>query len=144
MEEEKGQKTNWFLILIGLSCLAVIAVTFYSFYFQKNYDFFVETACDPTIEECFERDCTNPADCPPNGYSHFKRYTLNASDFSQCENEDCKNACETGAIECEQSACEENEEWGETCVSPETLAEIEESLLEETPTENEAEEVITE
>ena len=117
-KEEK--KINWFLWLIGLSCLAVITVSFYSFYFKKNYDFIVETPCDATKEECFQRDCTNPDDCPPNGLSSFKRYSLNANDFAKCENEDCTKACESGAIKCEQIKCAVDTETGESCLSPES------------------------
>lgn len=115
MPEEK--KSDWFLWLIGLSCLTVIAVSFYFFYFQKDYDFIVETACDPLKEECFQRDCTNPDDCPPNGLSSFKRYSLKASDFQFCENEDCTTACESGQINCERIKCEEDIDFGESCIS---------------------------
>jgi hypothetical protein len=124
MDETKEEKSgNWFLWAIVLCCAVAVAVSFYSFYFNKNYDFIVETACDPAKEECFERDCTNPDDCPPNGLSDFKRYSLNAGDFKMCENEDCTLACETALIECIQLECVEDPEWGEYCVSPETVTE---------------------
>ena len=113
------QKTNWFLWLIGLSCLAVIVSSFYSLYFKKNYEFVVETSCNPEVDICFERDCTNPDDCPPNGLSDFKRYKLNAGDFSKCENEDCTLACETGLINCTQVTCVADELLGESCTTPE-------------------------
>ncbi|OGI94686.1 hypothetical protein A3A03_00135 [Candidatus Nomurabacteria bacterium RIFCSPLOWO2_01_FULL_40_18] len=112
----EGEKnSNWFLWLIGISCLAVIASAFYFFYFQKNYDFIVEVACDPSQETCFQRDCSNPDDCPPNGLSDFKRYSLNAGNFQMCENEDCENACETETIQCEPVECTEDLTVGESC-----------------------------
>jgi hypothetical protein len=117
---EKDPGFNWFLWLISISCLAVILGAFYFFYYQKDYDFIVEVACDPTVESCTERDCTNPDDCPPNGLSDFKRYSVPASDFEKCENEDCTTACEMGIIECELQECEEAPDYGEYCVSPET------------------------
>ncbi len=117
---EEDKKGNWFLWLIGASCLVVIVASFYSFYFQKNYDFIVEVSCDPLKETCFQRDCSNPDDCPPNGLFDFKRYSLNAGDFKMCENEDCANACETGAIKCEPIVCMEDEEMGESCSVLET------------------------
>jgi hypothetical protein len=113
MQEES--KHNWFLILISLSCLAVIASAFYFFYFKKDYEFVVEVSCDITQETCFQRDCTNPDDCPPNGLSDFKRYTLNAGDFQKCENGDCKIACEAGTIKCEPVECSEDLDVGESC-----------------------------
>lgn len=122
---EGEKKSDWFLWLIGLSCLAAIGCAFYFFYYQKDYDFIVETACDPTKETCFQRDCANPDDCPPNGLSEFKRYSLNAGDFHACENEDCTAACETGKIKCEPIECAEDEEMGESCSVLETPADNE-------------------
>lgn len=122
----EGNKTNWFTILITLSCLAVVIESFYTFFYQKNYDFIVETACDPTQEECIVRDCSNPDDCPPNQLSEFKRYYVNADDFVQCANEDCRQVCESGIIECEQITCEEDEEYSESCsMIGETMEEME-------------------
>ncbi|MFA6258045.1 MAG: hypothetical protein WC671_03525 [Candidatus Paceibacterota bacterium] len=115
-EEEKEEKKNdWFLWLIGISCLSAIFVSFYFFYFKKDYDFIVEVACDPLKETCFQRDCSNPDDCPPNGLSDFKRFSLNAGDFKVCENEDCASVCETGTIKCEPIECAEDETLGESC-----------------------------
>ncbi len=121
MSEQEGKTNDWFLILISLSCLAVIASAFYFFYYQKNYDFIVEVACDSATETCFQRDCSNPDDCPPNGLSDFKRYSLSAGDFKMCESEDCTNACESGTIKCEQIECTEDEIMGETCSSLELI-----------------------
>ncbi len=117
MSEGAEKKINWFLWLVGISCLIVISTSFYSFYFKKNYDFVVETACDPTMEACFQRDCSNPDDCPPNGLSDFKRYTLSAGDFKECANEDCSSACSTGLIKCEQLECTPDDFLGESCSS---------------------------
>jgi hypothetical protein len=114
---EGDKKSDWFLWLIGVSCLAAIFVSFYFFYFKKDYDFIVEVACDPLKEICFQRDCSNPDDCPPNELSDFKRYSLNAGDFNKCANEDCTEACESGAIKCEPVPCEENLDAGESCSS---------------------------
>ncbi len=114
---EKDKKNNWFLWLIGVCCLAVIFVSFYSFYFKKNYDFIVETPCDINKEECFQRDCTNLDNCPPNGLSIFKRYSLKAVDFPRCNNEDCTQACESGVIKCEKLKCVGDTETGESCSS---------------------------
>lgn len=122
---EEKKSYNIFLYLLLLGCFATIATSFYVFYHQKNYDFIVEVACDPTVEICTQRDCTNPDDCPPNGLGDFKRYYLNAADFEMCENEDCAVACETGAIECELAECEEVPEYGESCSVLETTEETE-------------------
>lgn len=115
MPEEEEKKSDWFLWLISISCLVAIFVSFYFFYYKKDYDFIVEIACDISKEECFQRDCSNLDDCPPNGLSDFKRYSLKANDFKMCENEDCTNACETGTIKCEPIECAEDEIMGESC-----------------------------
>ncbi len=115
MEEQIEKKGGAFLITLLLCCFVIIITSFYFFYYKKDYNFVVETACDTSKEICFQRDCTNPDDCPPNGLSDFKRYSLNAGDFSKCENEDCTKACETGEIKCEPVKCEENLDAGESC-----------------------------
>ena len=112
---DEDKKNNWFLWLIGVSCLVVILVSFCSFYFKKNYNFIVETACDTSKEECFQRDCANPDDCPPNGLSDFKRFSLKASDFQYCQNEDCTMICENRAIKCAPVKCVQDLEAGESC-----------------------------
>lgn len=115
MPEGDKKENNIFLYSLISLCFIAIAVSFYFFYFQKDYEFIVEVSCDPTEEICFQRDCSNPDDCPPNGFSDFKRYTLNAGDFKMCENEDCENACESGAIQCEPIECAEDDIAGESC-----------------------------
>lgn len=112
-----SRESHRFLWLISFSCLVAIGCSFYFLYYKKDYDFVVEVSCDPYQEMCFQRDCSNPDDCPVNGLSDFKRYTLNAADFIKCENEDCEKACETNLINCEQQECEVNEEFGESCSS---------------------------
>lgn len=116
-------KENSFFLLIFLALFLVIASSFYNFYYKKNFDFIIETACDGENEECIYRDCTNPEDCPANQLSIFKRYILNAGDFANCPNEDCKALCEDGGIECELLPCEESEEYGEYCSPIEEVTE---------------------
>jgi len=122
---EEDKKLNWFIILTILCVVAVVGSSFYVFFFQKKYDFIIETTCNPEEEVCLQRDCTNPEDCPPNELSIFKRYSLNANDFKSCENEDCTEACLSGAIECELLECVEDPEYGETCIDPEIYVEPE-------------------
>ena len=75
----------------------------------------IEVTCDPSREVCFQRDCSNPDNCPPDGFSDFKRYSLHASDFKMCLGEDCKNACETGIIKCQPVQCAPSPDDGESC-----------------------------
>ena len=117
MPEEDGKQNDWFLWLISISSVLAISSAFYFLYFQQNYPFVVEVACDISKEACFQRDCTNPDDCPPNQLSDFKRYTLNAADFKMCKDENCAMACETGLIKCEPIKCVEDLEASESCTT---------------------------
>jgi hypothetical protein len=126
---EQKMKFNWFFVLIFVSCLIVIVFAFYSYFYKKNFDFIVEVACDPLVEECLLRDCSS-GECPPNNLEIFKRYVLSAADFQFCENEDCQLVCENNLIECELIPCEENFEFGETCSIKSNFLELEETLFE--------------
>ncbi|MFA6392498.1 MAG: hypothetical protein WCW54_00210 [Candidatus Paceibacterota bacterium] len=117
MPEEK-QKHNIFLYILLAGVIISIFSSFYFFYFKKDFNFIVETKCNPETETCFYRDCTNPDDCPPNGFSYYNTYTLKASNFKMCENEDCLLACTTGAIKCKKTKCTESELSDGTCVAP--------------------------
>jgi hypothetical protein len=121
-EEEKiiEAKYNIFLYILLAGVIIAILSSFYFFYFKKDYDFIVETKCNPETETCFYRDCTNPDDCPPNGLSYYNTYTLKASDFKMCENEDCTVACTTGAISCSKTECTESDINDGVCVRPTT------------------------
>jgi len=119
LEAEKSKKFfTPFIVANVVVFVIVVASNFYFFYFKKNYDFLIEVPCDPTKEECIERDCSVPDSCPPNELSLFKRYSLKASDFKFCPNEDCALVCESGEIECIQEECVEDLEMGESCIYP--------------------------
>ena len=119
-EAEFVKPKNFFTLftIINITIfITVIVSNFYFFYFRKNFQFLVETSCDKSKEQCFERDCTNPDDCPPNGLSVFKRYSLKASDFQYCKDENCQEACESGQIKCTQVKCIKDSEtgWQDLC-----------------------------
>jgi len=116
-EEEK--KHNIFLYVLLIGVIISIASSFYFFYFKKDFNFIVETKCNPETETCFYRDCTNPDDCPPNGFSYYNTYTLRARDFKACGvNEDCLEACTTGAISCTKTECTESDITEGVCITP--------------------------
>ena len=116
---EKEKKHNKFLIiLLGMSIISIFS-SFYFFYNKKDFNFIVETQCNPETETCFYRDCTNPDDCPPNGFTHYNTYTLKASDFKLCgANEDCLASCTTGAISCVKTECTESDLADGVCLAP--------------------------
>lgn len=118
-EGEKDNKHNTLLDILLAGVLIAIAASFYSFYYQKNYDFFIETQCDPSTETCFYRDCENNLDvCPPNNLSYYNQYTIKARDFRFCPDEDCSNTCKTGVINCIKTECTEEDISNGTCLAP--------------------------
>lgn len=124
MPEELNKPKNFFTPFTVLNIvifLGVIVSNFYFFYYKKSYNFIVEVSCDPQKEICFERDCSNPDDCPSNGLSNFKRYSLKASDFKYCHNEDCADACGNNQIKCSPVECKADTEVGESCTSSEII-----------------------
>ena len=118
MLPEEDNKHNIFLYILLAGVLIAIISSFYFFYLKKDYDFIVETKCNPEIETCFYRDCTNPDDCPPNNLSYYNEYTLRAKDFKVCVNEDCTEACTTGIINCVKTECTDSNIEDGTCVVP--------------------------
>ena len=99
-----------------LSFFFAIGVSFYRYYHQKDYDYLVESSCDPIAEHCFSRDCENSADCPPNQLSAYKEYYVKAYDFPRCEDNSCAIACGMNSIKCEAVLCDT--EAGDTCLGP--------------------------
>ena len=117
--KENKNSSNLFLCILLAGVFITIIVSFYSFYYKKNYDFFVETQCNPKTETCFFRDCeVNPDICPPNNLSYYNIYSLNAGDFKSCVNEDCTLVCTTGTINCTKTECTDSDINDGTCVLP--------------------------
>lgn len=104
----KKVPNNLLTILFFIIFLATIGACFYKFYYLQNYKYLVEAQCDPSIETCFVRDCTNPDDCPPNGFEKYKEYYVTAHDFRTCTDNSCKTECESGVIPCEKIDCDES------------------------------------
>lgn len=117
-EKDEGEKNhNIFFNILLAGVLITIITSFYSFYYKKNYDFFVETKCNPEMEACFYRDCEgDPELCPPNNLSYYNQYTIKAKDFRLCPNEDCTSTCESGVIACEKTECTEDDMNNGLCV----------------------------
>lgn|GEM_PF-1267648 len=129
MEKEKSKKFLTLLTIINIFLfLVTIGSCFYYFYIKKDFNITIEVPCDINKEQCIQRDCSNPDDCPLNGLSDFKRYTLNARDFQYCPDEDCSSLCENGGIECEKIECYLDEEMGEDCSMASDIIEVEDTL----------------
>jgi hypothetical protein len=130
MSQESGNdSSNLFIYILLAGVLIVIIASFYSFYFEKNYDFFVETECNPEMETCFFRDCENEPDiCPPNNLSYYNQYTIKANDFKVCKNEDCKEACGLGLIQCIKTECSDGDIAEGVCLLPFSTTEDEELI----------------
>lgn len=119
IEATNDKKRNVFLNVLFGCVLVAIGVSFYNFYFKKNYDFIVETPCDTESEICFYRDCENNPDiCPPNELSYYNQFTIRARDFKYCKDENCKDACKSGEIKCVETMCTGTDIEDGMCVLP--------------------------
>jgi hypothetical protein len=117
MNEKDERKHNIFLYVLFGGVLIAVASSFYFFYFKKDYNFIIETKCNPEMETCFYRDCENSLDgCPPNNLSYYNQYTIKARDFNACENEDCTFACITRVINCIKIECTQEDINNRVCV----------------------------
>lgn len=126
MPNEIENKRNLFAYLLLACVLISIISSFYLFYFKKDYDFFVETRCNPETDVCFFRDCEDsPEVCPPNNLSYYNQYTIKASDFKSCLNEDCTDACDNKIIKCIKTECTEDDINEGVCILPYTSEIIE-------------------
>ncbi len=106
MEDTQKHNTvnGWMYMILGLILITIISV-FYFFFYQKSYDMTVETACDPSFENCFYRDCESE-ECPPSGLSYYSQYTIRAADFSACDGENCTTVCKSPDSPCQEILCD--------------------------------------
>jgi hypothetical protein len=100
---------RWFFGIITALILAAIGYSFYNFYIVKNYDFLVEAPCDPQLQSCYIRDCSDGA-CPPNNLSIYRIFRVKAADFERCSSNSCLNECVNNSIRCIEVECGESEE----------------------------------
>lgn len=90
---QKHLDLNRLINIIFISSFFVVIVgAMFKYYVTKEYNFFIETSCNPDTEYCYSRDCEND-DCPPNGFVDYKRYKLRAYQFDACESDGCENYC---------------------------------------------------
>lgn len=99
-------KKNFLSVLFALMVVVATMAVFYKFYFIRDYTFTVEIYCDPSVEECLERDC-EAEECPPNGFETYQTYSISASDFQFCTNDDCRDFCRNNPGQCELVSGEE-------------------------------------
>jgi hypothetical protein len=124
MPEENKKQTYWLVFLLVGSCIFSIFISFYFYAIKKEHNFFVETACDTTKENCFYRDCeSEDAECPPNNLSYYSKYSIRAKDFPMCVNEDCADFCTSQQKDsCIKIACTQEElDFGECVYKADTI-----------------------
>lgn len=108
-------KRPFILIAVALFALP-IGLSFYKYYFLKDYDYLIEAECDVKNEICYSRDCSNQDDCPPNGLSIYKIYYVKAYDFAKCSDNSCENECGSRLIECTPVPCGDSND--DICTQP--------------------------
>jgi hypothetical protein len=93
------------ITIIGALVVIALAATAWFFLIQKNYNFVIETSCDPTTEKCFHRDCLADNSCPVDGLEDYGVYRISAKDFATCAGDSCELECKTGAASCVKEEC---------------------------------------
>lgn len=101
-----------FFVVIGITLVIPLSAAFYKYYYKQDYDYLVEAPCEPANETCHTRDCSTE-ECPPNGLSDYKIFTVKAYDFAKCKKNSCKEECEKELIYCTPILCVESE--GDSC-----------------------------
>jgi len=98
-----------FLTTISLLVILTILSTAYIFLVRKDYDFIIEAPCDPALDTCFSRDCSDD-ECPPNGLELYRVFSVRAADFPTCSDNSCLQECMQGSIACTETVCGESDE----------------------------------
>jgi|JI8StandDraft_1071087.scaffolds.fasta_scaffold260758_1 hypothetical protein len=97
-------------ILLVVTVLLVIFITWHKFYYTKNFIFSLEAPCDIKSQSCFLRSCMNEGDyCPPNEFQAYRVFHIKAADFETCADDTCLQECLEGTIECGEVYCVEDE-----------------------------------
>ena len=102
-------------VLVATVCVAIV-FSFYKYLWTKNYLFLVEAPCNQQTMECYVRDC-DEEECPPNGLSEYRLFSVPADVFRSCTDNSCWNVCAAGSS-CEEILCTTQDEI--ECVSPQT------------------------
>lgn len=91
---------------VALSLVLTYLTAYTKYIFAKDYNFYIETPCDPETMTCFTRDCDDY--CPPNGLSEYRSFTISASTFTSCSSNSCENIClnTNTASKCEEITCD--------------------------------------
>lgn len=106
-----------FLAVVVFALVVPLGAAFYRYYYTQNYDYIVEAPCDPAKEVCYTRDCSSD-ECPPNGLSNYKVFSVKAYDFPKCSDNSCEKECEKGMIACVSVPCGESE--SDDCTNTDT------------------------
>ena len=96
------------LALIGSFIVIGLLSSAWIFLVRKDYDFVIESPCDPETQNCYLRDCDNDG-CPVNGYSSYRVFRIDAAAFARCASDSCALACASGQERCEEIACGSDE-----------------------------------
>ncbi|MEI6400083.1 MAG: hypothetical protein WCO58_01005 [bacterium] len=105
MEEKQPKKSYFFYMIFSILLISVI-IGFYHFYIKKDFYFLIETNCDAQKETCFQRDCST-GQCPPNNFSEYRIFKINAKDYQMCSNDNCLTVCKNDQTKCEETICDQ-------------------------------------
>jgi len=96
-------------LLFFIAIFAVLANSIYQYRYGKDFTILVETSCDSTLTSCYVRDCETE-ECPPNGLSEYRVFSVAAKDFSKCTDDPCLFECSNNVISCTEIVCDPTKE----------------------------------
>ena len=110
--ESNGRAYVWVLFLSGAF---VFGTSLYTHLYAQDLVFLVEMGCDPSTQQCYTRDCSTE-ECPPNGLSEYRVFSVNAEQFAQCTDNSCADICAAGNDSCQEIPCSNDETAA--CIGP--------------------------
>jgi hypothetical protein len=102
-----AENIHWVVLA---AVLIAILVSFYRYGIVREYTILLEAPCDPTVSECYARDCADPDACPPDHLSDYQVYALPASFLDRCDSNYCLNLCGGQSAECRAIPCSDQDE----------------------------------
>lgn len=91
------------------SILAVIIFSLVKYVILKDYKLFIMAPCDPSISECFVRECEGDIRCSDQLEMNYKIIIRKASDLLSCEKDiDCSPFSCNSSQDCEIYYCSEH------------------------------------
>lgn len=93
---------HWILLV---AVIIALLASMYKYVWLQDYYFYVEANCDPSVQECYTRNC-DEEECPPRGLTNYRLFLISAKTFQACADNQCSNVCIEGSELCTEVPCD--------------------------------------